>query len=165
MIAIVMGVSGSGKSTIAKALVGLTGWQFAEGDDYHSDANKQKMHSGIPLTDADRAPWLASLHEVIAGWYKTGVSGIVTCSALKQSYRDVLAGSLPKDACRFVLLEVPYDVLEKRMHARPGHFMNPELLASQVATLEQPADALKVDATADPALVAKKILTELGVTA
>jgi gluconokinase len=165
MIAVVMGVSGSGKSTIAKALADLTGWQFAEGDDYHSEANKQKMHAGIPLTDADRAPWLASLHEVIAGWYKGGESGIVTCSALKQSYRDVLAGDIPKDACRFVLLDVPYDVLEKRMHSRPGHFMNPDLLASQLATLEAPADALKVDATEGPAMVAKKSLAGLSVTA
>ena len=90
MILIVMGVSGSGKTTLAKTLAKLTGWQFAEGDDYHSEANRQKMHSGIPLTDEDRAPWLATLHELILQWHQRGENGILTCSALKQAYRETL---------------------------------------------------------------------------
>jgi gluconokinase len=162
MIVILMGVTGSGKSTIAGEIVSLTGWKFAEGDDYHSEANRQKMHSGIPLTDEDRAPWLASLHQVLAGWWRSGESGVMTCSALKQAYRDALVKDLPAGACRFVLLEVPKEILQDRMAHRPGHFMNPALLESQLATLELPADALRVDATEGPATVARNILSQLG---
>lgn len=162
MIVILMGVTGSGKSTIAGEIVSLTGWKFAEGDDYHSEANRQKMHSGIPLTDADRAPWLESLHQVLAGWWRNGDSGVMTCSALKQAYRDALVRDLPAGACHFVLLEVPKDILQDRMAHRPGHFMNPALLESQLETLELPADALHVDATEGPASVARNILSQLG---
>jgi gluconokinase len=157
MIVILMGVAGSGKSTIAKALVDLTGWAFAEGDDYHSEANRQKMHAGIPLTDEDRIPWLSSLHDVLVAWQRNGVNGILTCSALKQSYRDLLAKDLPAGSYRFVLLDVPRTVLEARMHNRPGHFMNPDLLQSQLDTLEMPRDALRVDATQPPEAVAREI--------
>lgn len=162
MIAILMGVTSSGKSTVAAELVKLTGWKFAEGDDYHSEANKQKMHAGIPLNDADRAPWLASLHSVIMGWIRNGESGVMTCSALKQSYRDILTAGVPEGACRFVLLQVPLDELEKRITARAGHFMNPGLLKSQFDTLEMPHDALLVDATGAPADIAKNILHQLA---
>jgi gluconokinase len=161
MIAILMGVTSSGKSTIAHELVALTGWKFAEGDDYHSEANRQKMHAGIPLTDEDRIPWLASLHEVILGWFRNGDSGVLTCSALKQSYRDQLVKDLPHDACRFVLLDVPIQVLRERISHRPGHFMNPALLDSQIATLELPQDALRIDATEGAATVARRIFTQL----
>ena len=161
MIVILMGVTASGKSTIAAELIRLTGWQFAEGDDYHSPANKQKMHAGLPLTDEDRAPWLASLHNVIAAWVRNGQSGVMTCSALKQSYRDVLTKDVPNGLCRFVLLEVPLAVLEERLKDRPGHFMNPDLLQSQLDTLEMPLDALRVDATGSPSVVAQKILSQL----
>jgi gluconokinase len=161
MIAILMGVTSSGKSTIARELVALTGWKFAEGDDYHSEANRKKMHAGIPLTDEDRAPWLATLHEVIRGWFRNGDSGVLTCSALKQSYRDQLAKDLPHEAYRFVLLDVPIEVLRERISHRPGHFMNPALLDSQIQTLELPQDALRIDATADPAAVARNILNRL----
>jgi gluconokinase len=162
MILIVMGVAGSGKSTIALALVEQTGWKFAEGDDYHSEANRRKMHSGIPLTDEDRIPWLNSLHDVLIGWQRDGVSGILTCSALKQSYRDILAKGLPSGSYRFVLLEAPVAVLAARMHQRPGHFMNPDLLQSQLDALEMPADALHVDATQPPEAVAREILRGLA---
>ncbi|HTW45703.1 MAG TPA: gluconokinase [Acidobacteriaceae bacterium] len=162
MIAILMGVTASGKSTIAAELVKLTGWEFAEGDDYHSEANKQKMHSGIPLTDEDRAPWLASLHEVIAGWVHNGKSGVMTCSALKQSYRDVLTAGIPKKAYRFVLLDVPLDVLRARIKDRPSHFMNPDLLQSQLDTLELPQDALRVEECGEPRDIAKNILSQLA---
>jgi gluconokinase len=161
MIVILMGVAGSGKSTVAHALVALTGWQFAEGDDYHSEANRKKMHAGIPLTDEDRIPWLNSLHDVLAGWHHTGVSGILTCSALKQSYRDLLVKELPSGSYTFALLEAPVAVLEARMHNRPGHFMNPDLLQSQLDTLEMPADALRIDATQTPEAAAQAILDAL----
>jgi gluconokinase len=161
MIVIVMGVAGSGKSTIAHALVALAGWQFAEGDDYHSEANRRKMHAGIPLTDEDRIPWLNSLHDVLLDWQRSGNSGVLTCSALKQSYRDILVKDLAPGAYRFVLLEAPVAVLAARMNQRPGHFMNPALLQSQLDTLEMPADALRIDATHAPETVAGEILAAL----
>jgi gluconokinase len=162
MIAILMGVTASGKSTIAAELVKLTGWKFAEGDDYHSAANKLKMHAGIPLSDDDRAPWLAALHNVIAGWARDGQSGIMTCSALKQSYRDVLTADIPRGIYRFVLLDVPLATLEARVKNRPGHFMNPDLLRSQLNTLESPHEALRVDAAGEPSAVAQNILSQLA---
>ena len=162
MIVILMGVTASGKSTIAAELVRLTGWKFAEADDYHSAANKAKMHAGIPLNDVDRAPWLASLHDVIAGWVRAGQNGVMTCSALKQTYRDVLTGGLPDGACRFVLLDAPVAVLEERIKDRPGHFMNPDLLQSQIDTLEQPRDAIRVETIGSPSEVAQNILNQLA---
>jgi gluconokinase len=143
VIVIVMGVSGSGKSYLAGKLAEATGWAFAEGDDYHSAANKAKMAAGVPLTDADRSPWLDTLHEVLAGWHAGGQSGILTCSALKESYREHLIAGLP-DA-RFVWLDPPRSVLAERMAHRPGHFMPPALLDSQLATLEPPTGVLRLD--------------------
>ncbi len=163
MIALLMGVTASGKSTIANELVKETGWEFAEGDNYHSDANKAKMHAGTPLTDEDRAPWLGALHGVLAGWVRDGKNGIMTCSALKQSYRVTLESGLPADALRFVLLEVPRAELVRRLQSRKGHFMNPKLLDSQLATLENPGDALHIHAVGDPRAVAADILRQLGV--
>jgi gluconokinase len=162
MIAILMGVTASGKTTVAQQLQKLTGWEYAEGDDYHSDANRKKMHAGTPLTDEDRAPWLASLNQVLLGWQQRGQSGILTCSALKQAYRDALAAGLPKDVWRFVLLQVPVEELKRRLAARKGHYMNPALLESQIATLEEPRDALRVDATGAPAEIAQRILHQLS---
>jgi gluconokinase len=163
MIVILMGVAGSGKSTIAHALVTLTGWQFAEGDDYHTETNRAKMHAGIPLTDENRIPWLNRLHDVLTGWHRDGLSGVLTCSALKQSYRDLLAKDLPRGSYKFVLLKAPVAVLAARMHNRPGHFMNPDLLQSQLDTLETPADALRIDTTQPPEAAAREILAALTV--
>jgi gluconokinase len=136
VIVVLMGVSGSGKSTLAEALVARTGWVFAEGDDYHSEANRAKMKAGIPLTDEDRLPWLDALHGVLAGWRRDGISGILTCSALKQSYRARLMGGI--DGVRLVWLDPDRATLEFRMAHRTGHYMNPNLLGSQIATLEPP---------------------------
>jgi gluconokinase len=144
MIVVLMGVTASGKTTIGEKLAALEHWEYAEGDDYHSAANKAKMHAGIPLTDADRAPWLASLHEVLLGWYRSGASGVMACSALRQSYRDELSEGIPSTELRFVLLEVPKDVLQDRLAERTGHYMSPALLDSQIATLEIPRDAIRV---------------------
>lgn len=158
MIVILMGVTGAGKTTIGKLLARMTGWDFAEGDDYHSEANKQKMHAGIPLTDEDRAPWLATLHDVLAGWWRQGKSGILACSALKQSYRDTLVAGIPRSKYRFVLLEDSKEHIEQRLLARQGHYMNPGLLDSQFATLEQPKDALRVEVTENSEETAKRAL-------
>ena len=161
-ILVVMGVTGTGKTTVSNELVKRTGWQFAEGDDYHSEANKAKMHAGVPLTDEDRAPWLAALHEVLVGWQNKGESGIMTCSALKRSYRLALSAGIDPRRFRFVLLDVPREVLVDRLAHRTGHYMNPALLDSQLATLETPTEALRVDANRPPAEVAQSILDELG---
>lgn len=136
MIAIVMGVSGSGKSYLAQKLADATGWIFAEGDDYHSAANKAKMHANVPLTDDDRRPWLDALHAVMADWHAKGQSGILTCSALKVSYRAHLVEGLPET--RFIWLDPPRSVLAERVTHRQGHFMPAGLLDSQLATLEPP---------------------------
>jgi gluconokinase len=161
MIAILMGVTASGKTTIARELQRLTGWEYAEGDDYHSAANRAKMEAGIPLTDEDRAPWLASLHQVLRGWFEKRQSGILTCSALKQSYRDLLVGGLPAEAWCFVLLQVPKEELAQRLAHRQGHYMNPGLLDSQLATLEEPQDAIRVDATGPEEEIARRVLAGL----
>ena len=161
MIVILMGVTGTGKTTIGKMLSAKTGWQFAEGDDYHSEANKKKMHEGTPLNDEDRAPWLAALHELLHGWFEKGESGILACSALKQAYRDTLVAKIPHDAYRFVLLQASREQLEARLQARKGHYMNPALLDSQFATLEEPADAIKVSAENGPEQTTAAILQAL----
>ena len=162
MILIMMGVTGTGKSTVAKELGKETGWQFAEGDDYHSEANKAKMASGHPLTDEDREPWLVALHGVLVKWHEAGVSGVLTCSALREKYRVTLRGGLSEEELRFVVLDVPRQVLIDRLAHRKGHFMNPALLDSQFATLEMPADALKVSAVGSPAETALEIRRRLG---
>ena len=143
---VVMGVSGSGKSTIARRLADALGYAFLEGDDLHPPANIAKMRAGVPLQDADRWPWL----DAIAAWMRreiaAGRSGVVACSALKRAYRERLAQVGP--AVRFVYLEVGHRELARRMHGRE-HFMPPALLGSQLATLEPPGSdepALRVDA-------------------
>lgn len=161
MILILMGVTGSGKTTIGTLLASETGWEYAEGDDYHSPENVAKMHAGIPLTDEDRAPWLSALHQVLLGWYNSGKSGIMACSALKQSYRDTLRDSIPPADLRFVLLEAPEPVLQDRLAHRTGHYMNPILLQSQIDTLEIPSDALRVSVVQQPADAVHQILDAL----
>jgi gluconokinase len=164
MIVVLMGVTASGKTTIGTRLATLEHWEYAEGDDYHSDANKAKMHAGIPLTDADRAPWLATLHEVLLGWYRSGTSGVLACSALRQAYRDALSEGIPSAVLRFVLVEVPKDVLEQRMAARKGHYMSPALLDSQIATLEMPKDAIRVAGDQPPDKVVQETMTAIRAT-
>ncbi len=162
MIAILMGVTGTGKTTIAHGLVERTGWEFAEGDDYHTEANKEKMRAGVPLTDGDRAPWLEVLHGILAGWDAAGKSGVMTCSALKESYRKTLTDGLPAGSWHFVLLEAPKKVLADRLEHRTGHFMNPALLDSQLATLEIPDDALDVSVVGTPEQSVEQIMEKLG---
>ncbi len=163
MIVVVMGVTATGKTTIAKELVRRTGWDFAEGDDYHSEANREKMHAGIPLTDADREPWLQALHTVLADWFHAGKNGVMTCSALKESYRATLRGDLPAGAVQFVILEAPKAVLADRLAHRTNHFMNPALLDSQLATLEEPSDAIHLDVDRSPAAATADLMHKLGV--
>jgi carbohydrate kinase (thermoresistant glucokinase family) len=131
-----MGVSGSGKSTVAAALAKNLGWTFAEGDDFHSPENVAKMHSGTPLTDEDRMPWLESIAAWIAARLGSGQSGIITCSALKRTYRDLLSAGRP--GVLFVYLKGSPAVMAEHLAGRHGHFMPSSLLASQFETLEEP---------------------------
>ncbi len=144
MFIIVMGVSGCGKTTIGRLLGESLGWPFYDGDDFHPAANVAKMASGVPLEDEDRAGWLAALAHLIQVRAGAGEQGVIACSALKESYRALLRGADP-GAVRFVFLKGSYEVIVERLRCRGGHFMKPELLASQFATLEEPLDALCVD--------------------
>jgi gluconokinase len=135
---VVMGVSGSGKSTVAATLVDRLGWEFAEGDDFHPAANVEKMRAGHPLDDEDRWPWLRSLAAWIGEHERAGRNVVVTCSALKRSYRDLLRDGHP--SVWFAHVDVDRDVLAQRLAARQGHFMPPSLLDSQLATLEPLGD-------------------------
>ena len=136
LVVIVMGVSGAGKSSIAEALQDRLGWAFQEGDALHPPANVQKMHAGIALTDEDRAPWLAAIKQWIDSRLAAGESGLVTCSALKRAYRDLLITGRPN--VRVLYLKASRAVLEARVEHRPDHFMPASLLDSQLATLEEP---------------------------
>jgi carbohydrate kinase (thermoresistant glucokinase family) len=159
-IAVVMGVSGAGKSTVATELASQLGWDLADGDDFHPPGNVAKMASGAPLTDADRRPWL----DQIAGWIDEEIAnqrhGVIACSALKRAYRD----RLRRPQVLFVYLDVPRVELERRLAQRVGHFMPGSLLDSQLRDLEPPDDdeaALKVRAGEDASRVAQQIARAL----
>lgn len=137
-----MGVSGSGKSTIGKLLSKKLGWQFFEGDSYHPDSNIQKMKSGVPLNDEDRKPWLLKLREIIERALSKNENIILSCSALKESYRKVLCIN---DDVKIVYLKGSIDVIKERMIKRENHFMKTNLLQSQFEALEEPSNAIVVD--------------------
>lgn len=162
-VLVVMGVSGSGKSTVADLLSSRLGWPFMEGDSLHPEANIAKMESGQPLTDEDRWPWLDRVAAWIEGQHAAGLDGIITCSALKRSYRDVLdrrgAGVV------FVYLEGKRQTLQDRMHARTGHFMAPGMLASQLDTLEEPQPdepSIRVPIELSPTEIVGQVMAELA---
>lgn len=162
VIAIVMGVSSSGKTTVAALLAAALGCQFQEGDDLHPAANVEKMHGGTPLTDADRLPWLQKIAEEIDGWRARGESGVLTCSALKRSYRDIIIGDR-KDVT-LVYLKGSYDLIHRRMAARHEHFMPVALLDSQFEALEEPTpdeQAIVVDIGNRPTEIAAEIVRQL----
>lgn len=169
MVLILMGVSGTGKTTLGTMLAKATGWPFLDGDDFHSAANKAKMASGQPLNDTDRAPWLATLHEKIAEYVNHSESMILACSALKAEYRQILRSDLPAGSVYFALLTAPESVIADHLAKRRHQFMNPHLLASQLATLEQPSDNeawnISVAGTADQSLAQlMEKLRSVGVT-
>jgi gluconokinase len=162
VIVVAMGVSGSGKSTVAALLAGALGCHFLEGDDLHPRENVEKMRSGTPLTDADRLPWLRNIAEVIDGWRARGECGVLTCSALKRSYRDIIIGN--RHDVVLVYLKGSYDLVHQRMAARHEHFMPIALLDSQFATLEEPTPdehPIIVDIGSKPAEVATEIARQL----
>lgn len=163
-VLVVMGVSGSGKSTVAGLLAGWLGWELAEGDDLHPASNVAKMHAGQPLTDEDRWPWLDSIAAWIRAHTEAGTPGVVTCSALKKRYRDVLRG----EGVVFVFLEGSKDRISDRLASRHGHFMPPALLESQFEALEAPTEDenfMTVCVGATPAEEAQEIIDRLHLDA
>jgi gluconokinase len=155
MILVIMGVSGSGKSTVGKLLARELGWTFIEGDDYHQAANIEKMRRGIPLDDNDRRPWLDAIRHRLEEVCKRGESIVLACSALKHAYQHYLAQFAP-ECVRYVYLVGSEELIQQRLAQRTGHFMNPALLHSQFETLEPPEEAIRVDASASPeAIVAE----------
>jgi gluconokinase len=159
---VVIGVSGSGKSTVADGLVKRLGWEFAEGDDFHPAANVEKMRTGQPLDDDDRWPWLRSLADWIGEHERAGSSAVVTCSALKRSYRDLLRDGHP--SVWFAHVNTDADVLRERVAHRTGHYMPSSLLDSQLATLQPLQDdepGASISGTGRPDEVVDALLTVL----
>ena len=138
-----MGVSGSGKTTLGKALAQRLGWDFFDADDFHPPANIVKMAAGVPLSDSDRAPWLAALHEQLLSTLKAGRHPVLACSALKDKYRAQLLEGM--DGIAIIYLKGSYDLIFSRMSIREGHYMKPEMLRSQFDALEEPKDAVVLD--------------------
>jgi gluconokinase len=166
MIILIMGITGSGKTTIGELLAKRLKWPFADADDFHSPANKEKMHQGIPLTDADRAPWLAAIRAQMLRWAAANENGVITCSALKQSYRDFLLAadaSVPNFSTqvKIIYLHGTPALIASRVHERTGHFAGESLIASQLATLEEPQHAITVDIDHTPDQIVDEIMHRL----
>ena len=154
----IMGVAGSGKTTIGKLLSDAIGLPFFDADDFHSSANTKKMQAGLPLTDEDRQPWIERLNEL--GIKQSKLNGaIIGCSALKKKYREQLEGGITK--CSWIFLQGDYDIIYERMKKRSHHFMPAQLLQSQLESLEIPAAALTIDIGNEPAEIVNNIVQYL----
>ena len=154
MIAIVMGVTGSGKTTVGRRLAEELGWEFADADDFHPRANVEKMERGIPLNDEDRGPWLDRLRIQITNWIESNHNTALACSALKRTYRQELSVG---PEVRFVYLKGSAELIAQRLRARRGHFADEKILAGQFADLEEPETAVVVDISRTP----EKIVAEI----
>lgn len=159
MIIVLMGVSGSGKTTIGKRLAKRLDCGFSDADEFHSAANVEKMRRGMALNDEDRGPWLAAIRDAIAARRASGASHVFACSALRERYRAVLAGH-DRDVV-FVYLKGSADVIGERLTSRQGHFFDSALLASQFDALEEPHDALVIDVCATPGDIVETLLAKL----
>ena len=165
VVVVVMGMSGSGKTTVAAMLAGRLHWSFAEGDDFHSPGNLAKMHRGIPLDDEDRMPWLDAIAHQIDRWRTEGRHGVIACSALKRRYRDIIIGERPD--VRLVYLCGDRTLIAHRLAARHGHFMPKSLLQSQFEALEEPAPeerAITIWVGKTPAVLVDEIVAALAAT-
>jgi gluconokinase len=161
MIIVVMGVEGSGKTTVGALLADQLGWEFADGDSFHPVSNIEKIRHNIPLDDADRAPWLKAMHNAIRQWREQQRNAVLGCSVLKRSYREQL-GIGP--GVRLVYLKGDPELIARRLQTRHGHFAKPELLASQFAALEEPGNAITVDVSRAPEEIVREIRKQLGLT-
>lgn len=160
MFYIIMGVSGSGKSTIGKLLSDRTGWNFYDADDFHPPANIAKMNKGVPLSDCDRQPWLTELKKLITNTLKDKQQGVLACSSLKSDYRKILSHN--NSNVVFIYLQGNYNCIQARLQKRQGHFMNGGLLRSQFDTLEEPEDALVIDVSFEPEVIVEDILNKIS---
>lgn len=156
-----MGVVGSGKTTVGSLLARQLGWQFADADDYHSAENKEKIRHGIGLTDADRDPWLRRLRAEIQNWIAHGENVVLACSALKRKYREELKAG---PDVKFVYLKGDAALIDSRLRARKAHFADDKILASQLADLEEPEDAVRVSIDQNPDQIVAAIRQGLGLT-
>lgn len=155
-----MGVSGSGKTSVGKALAEYLGWDFYDADDFHPPENVAKMTNGIALNDSDRAPWLAALHDLISASLQADRPGVLACSALKERYRQQLLDRA--DRVQVVYLRGSYDLIWSRMAARKEHYMKPYMLKSQFAELEQPTNALTIDISKPVNDIVQEIVSKLS---
>ena len=161
MIILIMGVSGSGKTTVGKLLADSLQWEFSDADAFHSPENVEKMRQGIPLSEADRKPWLQDLQTTIQQWLQENKNVVLACSALKDSYRQFLL--VDRDRIKLVYLKGSYELIQKRLQERHNHYMSEKLLDSQFDTLEEPLDAISIDVAASPQVIVKNIRTVLGI--
>ena len=161
MIILVMGVSGSGKSTIGEELADSLNWEFSDADSFHSPENIEKMRHGIPLTDGDRLPWLQDLQTAIKQWLEDNHNMVLACSALKAAYRQYLIPD--RERVKLVYLKGSLQMIEQRLRSRPHHYMPPELLQSQFKTLEEPTNAITVDISDPPEVIVQHIRASLGI--
>ncbi|HXN96927.1 MAG TPA: gluconokinase [Candidatus Acidoferrales bacterium] len=159
MIVIIMGTTGAGKTTIGTMLATQLNWQFADADTFHPPANIEKMSHGIPLTDADRAPWLEAMRKAILEWIAAGKKVVLACSALKRAYRDELR---PSPEVKIVYLKGDYALFAERIRHRHGHFAGEQILAGQFADLEEPTDAITIDAAHSPEEIVAEIRKRLA---
>jgi len=155
-----MGVAGVGKTTVGRLLAAELGWTFIDADEFHPASNVEKMRRGDALTDDDRTPWFEKLRDLVRALLEERKSAVMACSALKSAYRNYL---LVDDQVRLVYLRGDYSVVEDRLKERKGHYMNPSLLESQFATLEEPERAITIDVAASPEVIVQRIREELGV--
>jgi gluconokinase len=156
-----MGPAGSGKTTVGKMLAAQLNWDFYDGDNFHSPANINKMSRGIPLSDDDRIPWLNSIREAILQWDAQHRNVVLACSALKRSYRELL--QINSNVKR-VYLKGSYELLRERLHSRKGHYAGEQILAGQLADLEEPTDAITIDAAQSPEQIVAEIRERLALS-